>query len=102
MARSLPRLLSRGCPMTASSRRGFSLVEVVLVLAILAVLGGLLLPAIQNVREAAVRIQCQNNLKQIGLACHNIHDSYRFIPSNPGTVGEYTGTVQWQLLPYME
>ncbi len=47
-------------------------------------------------------MQCQNNLKQIGLACHNIHDSNGFIPSNPDTVGEYHGTLQWMLLPYME
>lgn len=83
-----------------SLSRGFTLIELLVVIAIIAILIALLLPAIQQAREAARKSQCQNNLKQMGLAFHNYHDVAKCFP--PGGLQPRRTTFYYHIMPYME
>lgn len=92
-----------------SRHRGFTLIELLVVIAIIAVMVGLLLPAVQAARESARRMQCQNHLKQIGLACHNYHSAFKKFPASAVVDLSVTSTgnngswgVHGRILPFLE
>src|SRR5580704_11426634 len=112
MRRSDSHSLSGGFVVRSKSRSAFTLIELLVVIAIIAILIALLVPAVQKVREAAARTQCVNNLKQIGLATHNFHDTYKRFPSSfdlplpgwPNTANGKFPYLSWmgQILPFVE
>ena len=97
--------------MSVRRRKAFTLIELLVVIAIIAILVALILPAVQNAREAARRLQCKNNLKQIGLALQNYHDAHRVFPSGFIAVKDGAPAVHYggngagwaiMILPFME
>ena len=95
----------RLCPSKSSRRAGFTLIELLVVIAIIAILIALLLPAVQAAREAARRTQCRNNLKQLGIGCHNYHDVFKMFPTGAVVSPQqqnFYATGQMLLLSFIE